>query len=126
MKNTQFLFNLLSYLIFAVRLSKSQTCCSNNVLKQDLNVSVSPPQMPNLSLLSFPLFPRIQRVKELGDLSPHWDGLRYDVINHCNYLIGCYQETLTNLEKLSGEVSQRLALPGASLYTKYPHICEQL
>eukprot|EP00064_Thunnus_orientalis_P020297 superscaffoldBa00005507_g20431 len=45
---------------------------------------------------------RVQEVKELGDLSPHWDGLRHDVINHCNHLLGCYQETLTELDKLSG------------------------
>ncbi|XP_037615004.1 type II inositol 3,4-bisphosphate 4-phosphatase-like isoform X1 [Sebastes umbrosus] len=44
---------------------------------------------------------RVQEVKELGDLSPHWDGLRHDVINHCNHLIGCYQETLAELDKLS-------------------------
>ncbi|XP_044039765.1 type II inositol 3,4-bisphosphate 4-phosphatase-like isoform X2 [Siniperca chuatsi] len=44
---------------------------------------------------------RVQEVKELGDLSPHWDGLRHDVINHCNHLIGSYQETLAELDKLS-------------------------
>ncbi|CAK6977553.1 type II inositol 3%2C4-bisphosphate 4-phosphatase-like isoform X3 [Scomber scombrus] len=44
---------------------------------------------------------RVQEVKELGDLSPHWDGLRHDVINHCNHLLGCYQKTLAELEKLS-------------------------
>ncbi|XP_073331315.1 type II inositol 3,4-bisphosphate 4-phosphatase-like isoform X2 [Pagrus major] len=44
---------------------------------------------------------RVQEVKELGDLSPHWSGLRRDVINHCNHLIGCYQETLAELDKLS-------------------------
>ncbi|XP_069374654.1 type II inositol 3,4-bisphosphate 4-phosphatase-like isoform X2 [Paralichthys olivaceus] len=44
---------------------------------------------------------RIQEVKELGDLSPHWDGLRHDVIDHCHCLIGCYQETLAELDKLS-------------------------
>uniref|UniRef100_UPI0037E7C572 type II inositol 3,4-bisphosphate 4-phosphatase-like isoform X2 n=1 Tax=Semicossyphus pulcher TaxID=241346 RepID=UPI0037E7C572 len=44
---------------------------------------------------------RVQEVKNLGDLSPHWDGLRHDVINHCNHLIGCYQETLSELDKLS-------------------------
>ncbi|KAM9425949.1 type II inositol 3,4-bisphosphate 4-phosphatase-like isoform 2-T3 [Pholidichthys leucotaenia] len=46
---------------------------------------------------------RVQEVKDLGDLSPHWDGLRHDVINHCNHLIGCYQETLAELEKLPAE-----------------------
>ncbi|TKS93268.1 Type II inositol 3,4-bisphosphate 4-phosphatase [Collichthys lucidus] len=44
---------------------------------------------------------RMQQVKELADLSPHWDGLRHDVVNHCNHLIGCYQETLDELDKLS-------------------------
>ncbi|XP_026177954.1 type II inositol 3,4-bisphosphate 4-phosphatase-like [Mastacembelus armatus] len=44
---------------------------------------------------------RVQEVKDLGDLSPHWDGLRHDVIDHCNHLIGCYQETLVELDKLS-------------------------
>lgn len=50
------------------------------------------------------VFLRIQEVKELGDLSPHWNELRHDVINHCNHLIGCYQEMLAELDKLSGEV----------------------
>nr|XP_043878533.1 type II inositol 3,4-bisphosphate 4-phosphatase-like isoform X2 [Solea senegalensis] len=44
---------------------------------------------------------RVQEVIELGDLSPHWDGIRHDVISHCNHLIGCYQDTLVELEKLS-------------------------
>lgn len=50
---------------------------------------------------SIPFF-RVQEVKELGDLSPRWDGLRRDVIRHCDRLIGSYQETLAELEKLSG------------------------
>nr|XP_046236957.1 type II inositol 3,4-bisphosphate 4-phosphatase-like isoform X2 [Scatophagus argus] len=44
---------------------------------------------------------RVQELKELGDLSPHWDGLRHDVIKHCSVLIGCYEETLAELEMLS-------------------------
>ncbi|XP_077962173.1 type II inositol 3,4-bisphosphate 4-phosphatase isoform X5 [Gasterosteus aculeatus] len=44
---------------------------------------------------------RVQEVKELGDLSPRWDGLRRDVVRHCDRLIGSYQETLAELEKLS-------------------------
>ncbi|CAJ1085730.1 type II inositol 3%2C4-bisphosphate 4-phosphatase-like [Xyrichtys novacula] len=44
---------------------------------------------------------RVREVKELGDLSPHWDGLRHDVINHCNHLVCGYQETLSELDKLS-------------------------
>ncbi|KAF7643741.1 hypothetical protein LDENG_00234350 [Lucifuga dentata] len=42
---------------------------------------------------------RIQEVKELGDLSPQWEGLRCDVINHCTQLIGWYQEALTELDR---------------------------
>nr|XP_020514892.2 type II inositol 3,4-bisphosphate 4-phosphatase-like isoform X1 [Labrus bergylta] len=44
---------------------------------------------------------RVREVRELGDLSPHWDGLRHDIINHCSGLIGCYQDTLSELDKLS-------------------------
>ncbi|KAM6909231.1 type II inositol 3,4-bisphosphate 4-phosphatase-like [Xenentodon cancila] len=44
---------------------------------------------------------RVIEVKELGELSPHWDGLRCDVINHCNHLIDRYQETLAEIDKLS-------------------------
>ncbi|KAM8898192.1 type II inositol 3,4-bisphosphate 4-phosphatase-like isoform 2-T2 [Spinachia spinachia] len=44
---------------------------------------------------------RAQEVKELGDLSPRWDGLRHDVVRHCDHLIVNYQETLAELEKLS-------------------------
>ncbi|XP_035461774.2 type II inositol 3,4-bisphosphate 4-phosphatase-like isoform X3 [Scophthalmus maximus] len=44
---------------------------------------------------------RVQEVNGLGELSPHWDGLRHDVINHCSHLIGCYQDTLAELDRLS-------------------------
>ncbi|MGH0165571.1 UNVERIFIED_CONTAM: hypothetical protein FKN15_066489 [Acipenser sinensis] len=45
---------------------------------------------------------QIQELKELGDLSPHWDNLRKDVINHCRQIISSYQETLTEINKLTG------------------------
>ncbi|XP_072232052.1 type II inositol 3,4-bisphosphate 4-phosphatase-like isoform X2 [Leuresthes tenuis] len=44
---------------------------------------------------------RILELGELGELSPHWDGLRHDVINHCNHLISLYQKTLAEIDKLS-------------------------
>ncbi|KAK1890586.1 Type II inositol 34-bisphosphate 4-phosphatase, partial [Dissostichus eleginoides] len=44
-------------------------------------------------------------VMELGDLSPHLDRLRHDVICHCNHLIGCYQETFADLDNLSASSS---------------------
>lgn len=49
------------------------------------------------------VFLRIQQLKDLGEIDePKWDGLRCDVITHCNLLIGCYQETLTELNRLPG------------------------
>ncbi|XP_036072676.1 type II inositol 3,4-bisphosphate 4-phosphatase isoform X1 [Oryzias melastigma] len=54
-----------------------------------------------LSALVQELTSRVLDLRELGQLLPHWDGLRCDVINLCNHLIGCYQETLTEIGKLS-------------------------
>ncbi|MGH0150206.1 UNVERIFIED_CONTAM: hypothetical protein FKN15_017632 [Acipenser sinensis] len=45
---------------------------------------------------------RIQELKELGDLSPHWDNLRKEVITHYGQIISSYQETLAELNKLTG------------------------
>ncbi|KAM9836415.1 type II inositol 3,4-bisphosphate 4-phosphatase-like isoform 2-T2 [Aulostomus maculatus] len=44
---------------------------------------------------------RVQEMEEFGELLPHWDGLRHDIVNHCNHLIGCYQETIAELDQLS-------------------------
>ncbi|XP_078791940.1 type II inositol 3,4-bisphosphate 4-phosphatase isoform X3 [Oryzias latipes] len=54
-----------------------------------------------LSALVQELTSRVLDLRELGQLLPHWDGLRCDVISLCNHLIGCYQETLTEIGKLS-------------------------
>ncbi|XP_061769342.1 type II inositol 3,4-bisphosphate 4-phosphatase-like isoform X4 [Nerophis ophidion] len=43
-----------------------------------------------------------QEVEKHSDLSPHWDGLRCDVLSHCSYLIGSYEEALEKLHTLSG------------------------
>ncbi|XP_051765712.1 type II inositol 3,4-bisphosphate 4-phosphatase isoform X3 [Ctenopharyngodon idella] len=45
---------------------------------------------------------RIQELKDLGELSPHWDNLRKDVISRYNQIIKEYQDTLAELEKLTG------------------------
>uniref|UniRef100_A0A6Q2XVC6 Inositol polyphosphate-4-phosphatase type II B n=1 Tax=Esox lucius TaxID=8010 RepID=A0A6Q2XVC6_ESOLU len=45
---------------------------------------------------------RIQELRDLGDLSPHWEVLRSDVIAHYSHLISTYKETLTELNKLTG------------------------
>ncbi|KAL1281777.1 hypothetical protein QQF64_000580, partial [Cirrhinus molitorella] len=44
----------------------------------------------------------IQELKDLGELSPHWDNLRKDVISRYDQIIKEYQDTLAELEKLTG------------------------
>ncbi|XP_075055425.1 inositol polyphosphate 4-phosphatase type II isoform X3 [Mixophyes fleayi] len=45
---------------------------------------------------------RIEELKELGDLSPHWDNLRQSVITHYEEMVCIYQESLAELEKYTG------------------------
>ncbi|TRY54068.1 hypothetical protein DNTS_034495, partial [Danionella cerebrum] len=45
---------------------------------------------------------RIHELKDLGELSPHWDNLRKDVISRYDQIIKEYQDTLTELEKITG------------------------
>ncbi|KAM4808123.1 inositol polyphosphate 4-phosphatase type II isoform 2-T2 [Rhinophrynus dorsalis] len=45
---------------------------------------------------------RIEQLKELGDLSPHWDNLRQSVIAHYEEMVCVYQESLSELEKHTG------------------------
>ncbi|XP_053358893.1 type II inositol 3,4-bisphosphate 4-phosphatase isoform X4 [Clarias gariepinus] len=45
---------------------------------------------------------RIQELNNLGELSPHWDNLRKDVIARYSHLIKTYQDTLAELEKFTG------------------------
>ncbi|XP_060249215.1 inositol polyphosphate 4-phosphatase type II isoform X2 [Meriones unguiculatus] len=45
---------------------------------------------------------RNQEIKELGDLSPHWDNLRKNVLTHCDQMVTMYQDILTELTKETG------------------------
>ncbi|XP_019717505.1 type II inositol 3,4-bisphosphate 4-phosphatase isoform X1 [Hippocampus comes] len=45
---------------------------------------------------------RVQDLKELGELSPHWDNLRKEVITRYSGIISSYQETLAEMEKITG------------------------
>ncbi|XP_041435498.1 type II inositol 3,4-bisphosphate 4-phosphatase isoform X4 [Xenopus laevis] len=45
---------------------------------------------------------RIEQLKELGDLSPHWDNLRQNVLAHYEEMVSVYQESLVELEKHTG------------------------
>uniref|UniRef100_A0A673JVH8 Type II inositol 3,4-bisphosphate 4-phosphatase-like n=1 Tax=Sinocyclocheilus rhinocerous TaxID=307959 RepID=A0A673JVH8_9TELE len=58
---------------------------------------------------------RIQELKDLGELSPHWDNLRKDVISHYDQIIKEYQDTLVELEKLTGPLFK----PSCSKGQKY-------
>ncbi|XP_028273215.1 type II inositol 3,4-bisphosphate 4-phosphatase isoform X2 [Parambassis ranga] len=45
---------------------------------------------------------RIQDLKDLGELSPHWDNLRKEVMTRYGGIISSYQETLAELDKITG------------------------
>ncbi|XP_052023286.1 inositol polyphosphate 4-phosphatase type II isoform X1 [Apodemus sylvaticus] len=45
---------------------------------------------------------RNQELKDLGDLSPHWDNLRKNVLSHCDQMVTMYQDILTELSKETG------------------------
>ncbi|KAM6972366.1 type II inositol 3,4-bisphosphate 4-phosphatase isoform 2-T2 [Aplochiton taeniatus] len=45
---------------------------------------------------------RIQELRDLGDLSPHWDNLRKEIISRYFQVITSNQETLAELDKISG------------------------
>lgn len=45
---------------------------------------------------------RVQDLMELGELSPHWDNLRKEVMTRYGGIIGSYQETLAELDKITG------------------------
>ncbi|XP_047433872.1 type II inositol 3,4-bisphosphate 4-phosphatase isoform X2 [Mugil cephalus] len=45
---------------------------------------------------------RVQDLRELGELSPHWDNLRKEVMTRYGGIISSYQETLAELDKITG------------------------
>ncbi|XP_067354418.1 type II inositol 3,4-bisphosphate 4-phosphatase isoform X3 [Channa argus] len=46
---------------------------------------------------------RVQDLRELGELSPHWDNLRMEVMTRYGGIINSYQETLAELDKVTGQ-----------------------
>ncbi|GLD68089.1 type II inositol 3,4-bisphosphate 4-phosphatase-like protein [Lates japonicus] len=63
---------------------------------------------------------RIQGGKEPA-LSPHWMGPANDVINHCNYLIGCYQEaTASSCQTLKEDTKRTRASGARSCWPAWP------
>uniref|UniRef100_A0A2K6F2T4 Inositol polyphosphate-4-phosphatase type II B n=1 Tax=Propithecus coquereli TaxID=379532 RepID=A0A2K6F2T4_PROCO len=57
---------------------------------------------PPFSFLLFSILNRNQELKELGELSPHWDNLRKNVLSHCDQMVNMYQDILTELSKETG------------------------
>uniref|UniRef100_A0A3P9N010 Inositol polyphosphate-4-phosphatase type II B n=1 Tax=Poecilia reticulata TaxID=8081 RepID=A0A3P9N010_POERE len=57
--------------------------------------------LPKQLLSSLILLLRVAEVNALGDLSPHWDGLRHDAVAHSHQLIGGYQQMQAELQRLS-------------------------
>lgn len=51
----------------------------------------------------FCILNRNQELKDLGDLSPHWDNLRKNVLTHCDQMVTMYQDILTELSKETGK-----------------------
>uniref|UniRef100_A0A3Q2QEH7 phosphatidylinositol-3,4-bisphosphate 4-phosphatase n=1 Tax=Fundulus heteroclitus TaxID=8078 RepID=A0A3Q2QEH7_FUNHE len=45
---------------------------------------------------------RLQDLEDLGELSPHWDNLRKEVVTRYRGIISSYQDTLAELEKITG------------------------
>ncbi|NXA33789.1 INP4B phosphatase, partial [Eudromia elegans] len=45
---------------------------------------------------------RNQELKELGELAPHWDNMRKNVIAHCDQMMSLYQDMLAELGKHTG------------------------
>ncbi|KAM8969696.1 inositol polyphosphate 4-phosphatase type II isoform 2-T3 [Sarcophilus harrisii] len=45
---------------------------------------------------------RNQELKDLGELAPHWDNLRKNVLAHCEQMVNTYQDILAELGKQTG------------------------
>ncbi|XP_030644098.1 type II inositol 3,4-bisphosphate 4-phosphatase [Chanos chanos] len=73
---------------------------------------------------------RIEELNELGELSPHWDNLRKEVITRYSHLIKSYQHTLTELDKVTGpsfkpscsKAQKHLEFIPVNLHTQRMHV----
>ncbi|CAL8326056.1 unnamed protein product [Lota lota] len=62
---------------------------------------------------------RIKELNDLCDLSPDWDGLRSDIISHCSQLIGWYEETMSELNRLRGSSCFKSSQRKADRYVQF-------
>jgi len=65
---------------------------------------------------------RVQDLKELGELSPHWDNLRKEVMTRYGGIISSYQETLAELDKITGMKAYPYYLCNVFKHTLKPSI----
>lgn len=66
---------------------------------------------------------RVQDLRELGELSPHWDNLRKEVMTRYGGIISSYQETLAELDKITGmtEYTSKCFLPVSTYAFMHTH-----
>lgn len=70
---------------------------------------------------------RVQDLKELGDLSPHWDNLRKEVMTRYAGIISSYQETLAEMDKINGMITAPISefdIPVCVNTCSHAHKCE--
>uniref|UniRef100_A0A8C6TX18 Inositol polyphosphate-4-phosphatase type II B n=1 Tax=Neogobius melanostomus TaxID=47308 RepID=A0A8C6TX18_9GOBI len=110
-KCVQYTFSLLSVYLLLVfknpvcKVYRFQTTNSKWMLvreqMEECALSLSIPKQL-LSLYIQEDMVRVQGLTELGELSPHWDNLRKEVINRYGGIISSYQETLAEMDKITG------------------------
>lgn len=67
---------------------------------------------------------RVRDLRELGELSPHWDNLRKEVMTRYGGIISSYQETLAELDKITGMTALNTSFDfGAFILTYTRHKC---
>uniref|UniRef100_A0A674JI36 Inositol polyphosphate-4-phosphatase type II B n=1 Tax=Terrapene triunguis TaxID=2587831 RepID=A0A674JI36_9SAUR len=73
-----------------IREQMSESTLSFHVPKELINLNIKEDMRRN------------QDLKELGELAPHWDNMRKNVIAHCEQMLNMYQDTLADLGKHTG------------------------
>ncbi|XP_067153210.1 inositol polyphosphate 4-phosphatase type II [Apteryx mantelli] len=73
-----------------IREQMAETTLSFHVPKELINLHIKEDMRRN------------QELKELGELAPHWDNMRKNVIAHCDQMLSLYQDTLAELGKHTG------------------------
>ncbi|XP_037991166.1 inositol polyphosphate 4-phosphatase type II isoform X15 [Motacilla alba alba] len=73
-----------------IREQMAETTLSFHVPKELINLHIKEDMRRN------------QELKDLGELAPHWDNMRKNVIAHCDQMLSMYQDTLAELGKHTG------------------------